>query len=1051
MTMARAYSSLPLVAAFLALGCQAEVAGAPAPGTGSAGAFASAGQGGGTDPAAEPSAWQPGVTGDPKAAGPMPLRQLNRTEYRNAVNDLFGDALEVERLLPGDVAGTSGFATPGLASEVTVQAFQQASERLAAAANLATLSGCSAESTCLGALLDGFARHAFRRPLTPAERAEYTALYGSLIAEVPLPFEAAARGVIEAVLQSPAFLYHWELGPQAPTADAGGVVKLGGYELASRLSFLLWSSIPDDELLSAAAGGGLESAEGVAAQARRLLASDKAAGALRSFGLQWLEITLDGATKSAELYPSFTPSLARAMQDELVSLSMQLYRSGSVRDLFQSRDAWVTPELAPVYGVAAGASGPSLALLSAERPGLLTRAGFLASTSNAYEGDPTKRGVVIRRRVLCGTLAPPPANIPALPAPTATQSVRERHALHMQTEPCKTCHTLTDPIGFGLGNFDAIGAYRAEEAGKTIDVSGSVSQLDGAERAFTGPAELMSLLAESEQVRACLTKQWLRFAFSRGETRADDATLEGTYRAFESAGFKLSELLVGLSQSRSFRYRSVSPGGGGSMSQAHRFSRRALLSSLGVGAALLPLLSSRPGRSQNMPPPKRFIAIAVPNGVKEEVYWPQGTSSAFTIPLDAEVPAAHRFSPLQPLREHQRDIIFLGGLALQNGRDSNGGSLGGHAALPFLLTGARGVPGPEISDAVKLSASVPSIDRFIGKELAKRHGLKFDSLVLNPVKRFRGNDGYLSFDGPPVGDSPDAPQPRVDPYAMFDEMFGGTNLGKSELELLRKKRKSVLDLVGRQLEGWSENLGRDDRQRIEAHLESVRAIERQLDALSATCVPPVLTLDKSADYLNDNGNAFVHQIIKAQSDLLVAALACDLTRVASMLWMDQGNVRWVFHWLGAEFTKPGTDFANNGENQGLRNHHEIAHKDGDPEYQPLMNRGCQWFLEQYAYLLARLKATPDVNGGTLFDNSVALFANLQRTGGGHHTDNLPWILAGSCGGYFKTGRFYAWPSGKNGQNVPQNGVLAAICNAMDVPVDYYGDADYGGELSLLRG
>lgn len=481
-----------------------------------------------------------------------------------------------------------------------------------------------------------------------------------------------------------------------------------------------------------------------------------------------------------------------------------------------------------------------------------------------------------------------------------------------------------------------------------------------------------------------------------------------------------------------------------------RYSRRAVLSSLGIGAAFLPLLSSRPGLSQPITPAKRFVVIAVPNGVKEEVYWPKGSVDAFTIPTDAEVPAAHRYSPLQPLRDHQQDITFLGGLALENGRDSNGGSLGGHAALPFLLTGARGVPGPEISDGVKLSAAIPSVDRFIGKELAKRHGLKFDSLVINPVKRFRGNDGYLSFDGPPVGDSPDAPQPRVDPYAIFDEMFGGQNLASAELDRLRKKKKSVLDLVGRQLEGWSTNLGTDDRLRIGAHLESIRAIERQLDNMATGCSPPTLTLDREADYLTDNGNGFTDQIIKAQIDLLVAALACDLTRVASMLWLDQGNVRWVFHWLGQEFTKPGTDFANSGENKGLRNHHEIAHKDGEAEYQPLMNRGCQWFIEQYAYLISRLKQTQDAGGTTLFDNSVALFANLQRTGGGHQTDNLPWILAGSCGGYLQTGRFHAWPSGKPQQSVPQNGVLAAICNAMDVPVENYGDPDYGGELSLLR-
>jgi hypothetical protein len=250
------------------------------------------------------------------------------------------------------------------------------------------------------------------------------------------------------------------------------------------------------------------------------------------------------------------------MEDELTSFSDDLYRNGgTVRDLFQSPRAFATADLATLYGLA-GVSGnaPSAQMLGATRPGLLTRAGFLASTSNAYEGDPTKRGVVIRRRILCGSLTPPPANVPALPAPSPSQTVRERHAMHMSVEPCKTCHTLTDPIGFGLGNFDAIGAYHAEEAGKPIDASGSVAALDGADRPFGDVAGLMSLLADSEDVRACLTKQWLRFGFARSETRADDSSLESAYQAFAASGYELSELLVALTSARSFRYRAVSPG-----------------------------------------------------------------------------------------------------------------------------------------------------------------------------------------------------------------------------------------------------------------------------------------------------------------------------------------------------------------------------------------------------------------------------------------------------------------------------------------------------------
>jgi len=205
------------------------------------------------------------------------------------------------------------------------------------------------------------------------------------------------------------------------------------------------------------------------------------------------------------------------------------------------------------------------------------------------------------------------------------------------------------------------------------------------------------------------------------------------------------------------------------------------------------------------------------------------------------------------------------------------------------------------------------------------------------------------------------------------------------------------------------------------------------------------------DYRRDNANPLVPEIIKSQLDITVAAMSCDLTRVASMLWADSGNFRWVWSWLGPEFSVPGKAFANAGENMGLRNDHEIAHRDGEPEFVPLKNRTCRWYAEQVAYLIQKLKTTQDAGGGTMFDNTVVLFANMQRTGGGHHTDNLPWILAGSAGGYFKTGRFLPWPGGKAGTSIPQQGVLTAIGNALDVPMQNFASPDYGGELSVLRG
>lgn len=495
----------------------------------------------------------------------MPLRQLSRTEYANALTDLFGDAQGVAQLLPGDVAGTSGFATAGLASDVTIRALQQAAETLAKSADVMALTGCDAAgagaTACIDNLLDGFAKRAFRRPLTAVERADYHALYGSLQSELGLSFDAATRTLLEAIVMAPAFLYHWELGASAPSVGADGVIQLSNYEVASRLAFLLWSSIPDDELLAAAASDALSTAEGVELQARRLLASDKAVGAMRNFHVQWLDVSL-GGSKSPELYPTFNPKLAAAMADELAALTTNLFQSGgTVGDLFLSRQGFVSPELARLYGSGAAVTGPLAPLtLDATRPGLLTRAGFLASTSNAYEGDPTKRGVVIRKRVLCETLVPPPANVPPLPPADPSLSVRDRHSQHMAVEPCRTCHALTDPIGFGFGTFDAVGAYHDTEAGKPIDASGTVAQLDGADRAFSDVTGLMRLLSESEDVRACLTKQWLRFALARGEQPADYGALQSTYQAFASSGFSLSELLVGLTRSRSFRYRAPAPG-----------------------------------------------------------------------------------------------------------------------------------------------------------------------------------------------------------------------------------------------------------------------------------------------------------------------------------------------------------------------------------------------------------------------------------------------------------------------------------------------------------
>ncbi len=510
--------------------------------------------------------WQPGLEGsDPDAAGSMPLRGLSREEYDNTVRDLLGDDSRPAADFGGELAA-AGYATLAPVSEQSVKDLAAYAETLAAKLDLAALLPCSLspadESGCVREFVTAFGRGAFRRPLTEPEITDYQELYAALSAE-GFAFEDAVRGVVEGLLSSPFFLYHWELGAR-PAAASGGVIALDSHELASRLSYLLWSSMPDAELSAAADAGTLTNVETLDAQARRLLADPRARDTVRSFTLQWLRLG-DVATlnKSPERYPSYTPALGQAMYDEIAQLSNDVVfdGEGTLTALLTTPVAYVDSGLAELYGASYSGSGfVRIELDPGTRPGILTRAAFLSSTSNAYEGDPTKRGIAVREQVICQTLPPPPMNVPPLEPPSPDATVRERHEQHIVDPSCSGCHVLSDYIGFGFGEYDAIGGYQTSEAGKPIDVSGTLSKLDGVDRNFANTAELTSLLAESPEVQGCFVKQWLRFAFKRTEALADNYSLERVYQAFSGSGYSVREMLVALVKSRSFMFRSPAEG-----------------------------------------------------------------------------------------------------------------------------------------------------------------------------------------------------------------------------------------------------------------------------------------------------------------------------------------------------------------------------------------------------------------------------------------------------------------------------------------------------------
>lgn len=480
------------------------------------------------------------------------------------------------------------------------------------------------------------------------------------------------------------------------------------------------------------------------------------------------------------------------------------------------------------------------------------------------------------------------------------------------------------------------------------------------------------------------------------------------------------------------------------------FDRRSFLKSVGLGAAALPLLSVELTRADAGRQRKRLITIAVPNGVRQCVYLPDGTDRSSR---------AKAGSPLEAMLPHWNDMSFVSGLKLQNGWDTIGGGLGGHASSPFVFTGSRGVDGPETCDSVFKTAGGPSIDQHIAvqidlaRERAGEEPMFFRSLALNPL-RVSEVHSIISWNGAPlIPGTPNSTPVRTDPRAIFDELAGGTAAQQ------RTQRVSTMDFLHDRLRRFRSQIGTEDRARIDQHHDALRTIERRLDG-ARMCLGerPVAPVE---DWCNFRANPHIPSIIRSQIDLTVSAFACDVTRVASMSWSNSHNLAWVFSWLDVPGIVDETDYFNSDElNGNRRNHHEIAHKSGgdeaggDPFFNAMSDAVNRWFLEQVAYLVQRMKDTPDPAGGSVFDSSVIVFANMQRTGGGHQTDDLPWLVVGSAGGALSTGRYLRWPSGTDGQNVAQNRLFATLCRAFGVPAnerneDWFAHAEYGSSLDTL--
>lgn len=504
-----------------------------------------------------------------KSVGPI-VRRLTHAQYNNTIRDLLNDASRVaDQFPPEDYV--NGFRNQYLAqntSPLLAEAYAAAAEKLAKKAFLGgdsqRLIPCTPKSfddaPCRKQFLTSFGRKAFRRPLQPNEIARYEKLFAAEAAESK-QFLSGAQVVLEVMLQSPNFLMRTENGLDLVQRP---------YEIAGKLSYFLWNSMPDDALLNAAASGELNTAAGLERQARRMLQSPKAREAVNEFLTEWLRFDrLQGTVRDRRLYSMFTPELTVAMTEETRRLASHLvWTKGNFMEFFSAPYSFLNADLAKLYKLPEPKEEYGRVDLPAdtERAGVLSQASFLTMTSKPAETSPTARGLFIREQFLCQDVPQPPPGVNAnLPPVTREKPMtqRERLGVHLSNPGCASCHSLIDPIGLAFEKFDAVGGYRpkmkltifparfeknteAKNVELDIDTKGNVAGLPNA--SFTTPRELGMILAASSACQQCVAKQLFRYMSGRHEGRPDRIVIGRAFDDFKKSGFQFTELMVSLTK-----------------------------------------------------------------------------------------------------------------------------------------------------------------------------------------------------------------------------------------------------------------------------------------------------------------------------------------------------------------------------------------------------------------------------------------------------------------------------------------------------------------------
>ena len=939
--------------------------------------------------------------------GHATIRRLTRSQIGRVIEDLLGIRPPIERFLERDASGY-GFDVTGDTLFVSPESFERWFDLVEVVlAELRTSEEHAGRlfdsERSVSDQLDAFMLRAWRRPTTEKELSARLALVAAERAAGASAFASYLEGV-RATLLAPAFLYRIE----SDRLDAREPWPVDGFELAARLSFFLWGSVPDEELLvratSGAFGGGAAGSppDELTIEVERMLDDPRAVWLAEDFAVQWLGLdALRDVTPDVRRFKEFNGSLRRSMRDEAVAFFSDLITENrSVLECLDSEFVYVNRRLARHYGIEGIEHGDvrRVKKSSAVRGGVLGMAGVLTVTSEPLRTSPVKRGQWVLEKLLRSPAPPPPPDAGTLPEDDQQQdglTLRERLERHRTDPTCASCHAHMDPYGFALEGFDSVGRTLSEDAVRdtTAVLPTGVS--------VEGVASLKRALLDDEErfVRA-FTEHLFTYAIGRPPTLADERALQrivvrakgdGLRRADDRSwhrgvralhppvpreGLILRERTMKQAQPRSTTMPTLD--------------RRTLLRGAGV-ALSLPMLESMARGMSPPPAPRRLACLFCPNGMLPAAWRPDETGEHYEL--------SPTLAPIAPVRD---SVLVLGNLYNRASRAGEGHYVKTTAWLsgaPVVRTGGRDL------------RVGTSIDQHIAAKIGRATPLESLVLGIEPVRN-RVDMGYSTVYGAHVSwrTSTQPAARELSPRRTYERLVRWTGLRTGAGSGASRRRK-VLDLVREEAKSLRAAASGRDRDKLDEYFEAVRSLEERIDAFDATAKGdrPL----ESREGLDDRPDDYQDHV-RLMLDLVRLAFQSDATRVATFMF---GNA------------VSGRNFSFLDGVEG--GHHPLSHhedRDDKKAQYALINR---WHVAEFARFLAELDGAPD-GDGSLLDSSMVLFGSGLADGNRHDPNDLPILLGGRV---LRGGRHV-----RQKNLTPLCNLYVRIKNEMGVPEPSFGDS-----------